>query len=356
MDIEKLIEETLVSHEHVAPDTDEVADRVLAATRQRIDRRRVLSRPLAVAAGVVVLTLAAVTVVVLNRSGSTPADNTAAPPPDKLTVGQTTPESPIKDLAMPYSLDWLPPGDVEYLARRVNTGATAEEPDKPLFGGEYMLSITKDGQVMDVDVQQMKMSDPSDAAFKSGPGSPVTVGGRQGVESSVSDGPGGYELYLSDGNGGSLYVNVSASLQDQSTLPAQQLVETGRRIAENVRVPGNSTVTPAFGLGELPVNLKICAFDVERGFRTSADGEAGPNTSYELGTCDVMPTVHVNIRDQEPEGTAGRPVLGHETRVLDEGNYRTLFVLDAVDGESVAVAGKLPVEDLYVIANRLILP
>src|SRR5262245_61993431 len=162
MDIEKLIEETLVAHEHLTPESDEV----LAATRQRIDRKRALSRPLAVAAGVVALTLAAATVVVLNRSGSEPSD-TAAPPPDKVKVGQTAPESGIAALQMPYSLDWLPPGDVEYQARRINTGATAQEPDKPLFGGEYMLTVTKDGQVMEVDVQHWKMSNPDSAAFKS---------------------------------------------------------------------------------------------------------------------------------------------------------------------------------------------
>lgn len=353
MDIEKLIEETLVAHEHVVPDSD----KVLAAARQRIDRRRVLSRPLVVAAGVVVLTLAAATVVVLNRSGGTPADNTAAPPTGTVTVGQTTPESPIADLTMPYSLDWLPPGDVEYVARRINTQATAEEPDKPLFGGEYMLSITKDGQVMHVDVQHMKVSDPDSAAFKSGPGRPVTVGGRHGVESSVSDGPGGYELYLSDGNGGSMYVGVAASLQDQSTLPAQLLIDTGRRIAENIRVPGNSTVTPAFGLGPLPAGLKMCAFDVEKPFDAPdrADG-LPPNTGYDLGTCDVMPTVHVSITGKEPNGTPGQPVQGHETNVVDEGGYRTLIILDAVGGEPIGVAGKVPLTDLYAIANGLVLP
>jgi trehalose-6-phosphatase len=55
MDIEKLIKDTFTAHERDVPDDD----RVLAAARQRIDRRRTVSRPLAVAAGVAVLSLAA---------------------------------------------------------------------------------------------------------------------------------------------------------------------------------------------------------------------------------------------------------------------------------------------------------
>ena len=64
MNIENLIKDTFTAHEHDAPDSDAV----LAAARQRIDSRRSgLSRPLAVAAGATVLTLGAVTAVVLNR-------------------------------------------------------------------------------------------------------------------------------------------------------------------------------------------------------------------------------------------------------------------------------------------------
>ena len=61
MEIEKLLKDTFTEHEHVAPDSDAV----LAAARRRIENRRAVSRPLAVAAGVVALTLAAVTVVAL---------------------------------------------------------------------------------------------------------------------------------------------------------------------------------------------------------------------------------------------------------------------------------------------------
>ena len=76
MNIESLIKETLAAHERDAPD----GDAVLAAARRRIDRgRTVPGRPLAVAAGVVVLTLAAVTVVALSRSGSADENEIAAP-------------------------------------------------------------------------------------------------------------------------------------------------------------------------------------------------------------------------------------------------------------------------------------
>lgn len=347
--IEKLITETFTAHEHVAPD----GDKVLAAARQRIDRRRtVLSRPLAVAAGVVVLTIAAVTVVVLNRPG------TAAAPADKVQVSDpvsTASTEPAADgLPMPYALDWLPPGSVEYLAQRINIGGTADNPDAPLYGGEYMLTVTANGQVLNVDVQQFRMTSVDDAAFKSGPGAPVTINGQRGVESSFSDSVGGYELYVAHQDGGSMYVNVSAEYG--STVPAQQLVDVGRRIAQNIRFPGTTTVTPAYGFRDLPGGTRICAFGVEKGFGPSSAGSEY-STSYSLGTCATRPPVNVSTGDKDdPAGTPGEPVQGHATRVVEENDYHRLWVLDAVDGDPVAVAGSVPLTDLYAIANSLVLP
>jgi hypothetical protein len=349
MDTENLITDTFTAHEHVAPD----ADTVFAATRQRIDRRRtVLSRPLAVAAGVVALTLAAVTAVALNRSD--PADNAqvGAPPTEAQATGPATdPAAP--GLAMPFDLGWLPQGEVDYLARRVNIGGADNDQDKPLYGGEYMLTVTINGQVIDVDVQQFRMVQVDHATFKSGPGSPVTINGQPGVESSVSDGPGGYELYVAHPDGGSMYVNVSP--ENGGTADAQQLTDIGRQIAQNIRFPGTTTVTPAFSLRDLPNGLRICAFDVEKGFGTASDG-AESSTSYELGTCATMPPVHVYTADKDkPAGTAGQPVQGHQTSYVDENGYLTLWVLDAVKGAPVAIAGKVPLTDLYDIANHLVL-
>ena len=353
MDIEKLIMDTFTEHEHDVPD----GDSVYAAARQRIDRgRRVLSPPLAVAAGVIVLTLAAVTFVLVNRSG--PADKAqVAAPTNQAPASTSATEPAMAGLPMPYSLGWLPDGKVEYLARRINTGATAEEPDKPVYNGEYMLNVTAGGQVIDIDVQEMKQSPADDAAFKSGPGASVTIAGRHGVESSVSDGPGGYELYLTHPQAGSIYVNVSASAEHGSTVPAQQLIEIGRKVAENVQFPGTTTVTPAFGLGALPNGVKLCAWDVEKGFDTPTE-PAGLNTSYELGACtSVRDNLNVGITNKNgPRGTAGQPVQGHETRVIDEGGYTSLWILDAIGDTPILVAGKVPQTELYAIANGLVLP
>lgn len=347
MDIEKLIKDTFAEHEHVVPEHDEV----LAATRQRIDRRRtVLSRPLAVAAGVAVLTLAAVTVVAVNRSGpsqaAAPGDEVQATAP----VSTAATEPAIADLTMPYSLGWLPSGEVDYLGRGINIGSTAESPDVPLYGGEYLLTVTVDGQVLTVDVHQLRMMPVDEAAFKSGPGSPVTINGQRGVESANSDGPGGYELYVTHPDGGSMYVGVAA--QHGSTAPAQQLVDIGRRIAQNIRFPGTTTVTPAFGLRDLPEGMRICAFNVDKPV-----GGSEPNTRYALGECSTTPPIKVNTAvPGAPRGIPGRPVQGRETRYSDESGYRVLSVLDAVGGEPVIVAGSVPPADLYDIADRLVLP
>ncbi|MDX8148772.1 hypothetical protein SK854_42115 [Lentzea sp. BCCO 10_0061] len=352
MNIENLIKDTFTAREHDAPDSDAV----LAAARQRIDSRRSgLSLPLAVAAGATVLTLGAATAVVLNRPD--PAEQsqniaTANGPQDSQTPAATG--QALAGLQMPYSLGWLPPGSVAYRTQRINIGSSAANPDAPLYGGEYMLTVTADGQVLQVDVQQFRMVSVDEAMFKSGPGKSVTINGQRGVESAVSTGPGGYELYVEHPDGGSMYVHVSA--EHGSEAPAQQLVDTGRRIAENIRFPGTTTVTPAYGLRDLPNGMRICAFEVAQSPDRSPAGQ-GTNTSYSLGTCTVLPSILVSSAVVGgPPDTPGQPVQGHATRYLDENGYRRLWILDAVGGAPVAIAGQVPQADLYDIANRLVLP
>ncbi|MET8763986.1 hypothetical protein [Lentzea sp. NPDC004782] len=352
MNIENLIKDTFTAREQDAPDSEAV----LAAARQRIDSRRSgLSRPFAVAVGATVLTLGAVTAVVLNRSD--PAEQSQLTATANGSQGGQTPtaaEQAAAGLRMPYSLGWLPPGSVTYQAHRINVGSSAAHPDVPLYGGEYMLTVTAGGQVLEVDVQQVRMVPVDEATFKSGPGKSVTINGQRGVESSVSTGPGGYELYVAHPDGGSMYVNVSAAPGSQA--PAQQLVDAGRRIAENIHFPGTTTVTPAYGLRDLPNGMRICAFDVEQGMGRAPAGP-GTNTSYSLGTCTVQPSIHVNSAvGGNPTGTPGQPVQGHETRYADENGYHQLWVLDAVGGAPVVIAGRVPQTDLYDIANRLVLP
>ncbi|MGW6441472.1 hypothetical protein [Lentzea sp. NPDC055074] len=353
MNIENLIKDTFTAREHDAPDSDAV----LAAARQRIDSRRSgLSRPLAVAAGATVLTLGAVTAVALNRPDSADRSQTIATAANAPQSSQTSaPAAPAPaGLRMPYSLGWLPPGSVAYRAQRINVGSSADNPAAPLYGGEYMLTVTAGGQVLEVDVQQFRMVTVDEAAFKSGPGKPVTIKGQRGVESSVSTGPGGYELYVAHADGGSMYVHVSAALG--STAPEQQLIDAGRRIAENIQFPGTTTITPAYGLRDLPDGMRICAFSVDQGLDRSS-AVPTTNTGYSLGTCTVQPTVHVSSAVVgEPSGTPGQPVQGHATRYSDDNGYHRLWVLDALGGRPVVVAGKVPEADLYDIANRLVLP
>ncbi|MET9224565.1 hypothetical protein [Lentzea sp. NPDC003310] len=346
MNIENLIKDTFAAREDEAPDSDAV----LAAARRRIDRRSSRSRPLAVAAGATVLTLGAVTAVVLNRPDPvTPPEMIATAANDS----QAADPAPA-GLKMPFSLGWLPPGTVAYRAQRINVGSSAAAPATPLYGGEYMLTVTAGAQVLEVDVQEFRMVSVAEAHFKSGPGRPTTIGGRRAVESSVSTGPGGYELYVEHPDGGSTYVNVSAA--PGSTAPAQQLVDAGRRIAENVQFPGTTTVTPAFGLRELPGGMRVCAFNVQQD-SVRVLGAAGAGTSYSLGTCAVQPTVHVNSAVVgQPPATPGQPVQGHQTRYSDENGYHRLWVLDALGDAPVVLAGRVPVADLYDIANRLVLP
>ncbi|MBB4904570.1 hypothetical protein [Actinophytocola algeriensis] len=340
MDIEKLIKDTFTAHEHDVPDDDTV----LAAAQQRIDRRRTVSRPLAVAAGVAALTLAAVTVVALNRSA--PADNVAAP------ADEVQAEPAIADLRMPFSLGWLPPGSVDYRVQRVNVVATQDDPDTPLYGGEYMLTVTANGQNLNVNVQHFPMASVDEVAVRSRPGNPVTINGQRGVESSDAGGPGGYELYVPHPDGGAMYVHVLTEFP--YTAPAQQLVDVGRRVAQNLRYPGNTTVTPSFGLRDLPGGMRICAFDVGKPFDPSPLGSA-LSTGYELGTCTTMPPIRLSTANA-PRGDPGQPTQGHPTRYVNENGHHSLWVLDAVNDAPILIAGSVPLTDLYDIANRLVLP
>ncbi|MCE6998300.1 hypothetical protein LZG04_26390 [Saccharothrix sp. S26] len=350
-EVERLVRDAFAAHEHIAPD----GDAVFAAARARIHRRRaVLNRPLVVAAGVVALTLAAATAVVLNRPDPTPADGLAGPAEQLRTAGPTSgasAEPAVADLPMPFALGWLPEGSVEYVARRINIGGSAEDPGTPLYGGEYMLTVTADDQVLRIDVQQFRMVSVDQAAFKSGPGRSVTVNGQPGVESANPDGLGAYELYVAHPDGGSMYVNVSNP--PGGTVPAARLGEVGRRIAQDLRFPGTATVTPAFGLRDLPGDLRVCAFEVAK----RSDAGPGVNTRYSVGTCEVLPPIMVGTGGQDvPTGTPGEPVQGRETRYVSENGHQRLWVLDAVDGSAVQLGGPVPVAQLYDIAGRLVLP
>jgi hypothetical protein len=335
--VEKLVTETFRAHEPDVPD----GDAVLAAVRERVGRRRAVSvRPLAVAAGVAAMALAAVTVVAVTRPDLAATDD----------VGPADGAEKIADLVMPYSLGWLPPGSVDYSARRINIGGDDEDPDSPLYGGEYMLTVTADGQDIFIDVQQFRMTPVEDAAFKSGPGRAVTVNGQRGVESSRFGGPHGYELYVAHPDGGSMYVHVSV---EPGRITTAQLDDIGHRIAENIRFPGTTTVTPNFGVGELPDGMRVCAFGVSGPSDVLPEG----STDYLLGTCDTPPPIFVNTPVGDgPPSTVGEPVQGRETRyVKEEGGYR-VWVLDAVDGGPITVDGDVPLADLYEVANRLVLP
>ncbi|OLF16790.1 hypothetical protein [Actinophytocola xanthii] len=336
MDIEKLIAETFRAHEHEAPD----GDAVLAAARERVDRRRfVRSRPLLVAAAAAVLTVVAVVVVGADRSVRQ-ADQTAA------RGSEAAAPQVVQDLKMPFSLGWLPQGSAAYSLERMAAVPAPEDPSLPLFGGEYQLTVTTGGQKLYVGVQELKMSPPEGAVFKSGPGRAVTVAGRRGVESANPGGEHGYELYLAHPDRGSLYVHVSGNVA-----PAR-LVEVGRRIAENVRFPGSATVTPTFGLHDLPPDRRICGFGVQ----PPSDHVPKPITEYNLGTCTDARDIVVQTRFEQPLGTAGRLVLGRATREVSVDGYHTLWVLDAVDDTSIAIAGHVPMTELYDIADRLVLP
>ena len=353
MNVETLLKDVFTEHEHLAPD----ADQVMAATQQRLARGKPgLVRPVGVAATVAVVVATAGGAVLLSRHSTghpSPQRPTAGhsnvPPADQSTSG-------IAPLTMPYDLGWLPDGSVSYLARRINVGGLNES-SPPVFDGEYMLTDTIGAGTVMIDVQQFP-GGLADVAFKSGPGASVTIDGRDAVESSNSAGPGGYEVYFEDAAGGLMYVNVAADIG--STVPAAQLISIGRAVAENIHFPGSAEVQPSFGIDYLPDGLHVRAFDVESGDSAApmADGSSGPSTSYDIGTAaNQQSAVMVGTATAVPQGTTpGRDVQGHATRYADDNGWRSVYVLDAVHGQDVQLSGTLSEDELYKIADGLVLP
>jgi hypothetical protein len=352
MNIDTLLQETFDAHEELAPDPHDV----LAAVHQRITHRRSgLTQPVAIAASVVVVAATATgAAVTLNRHGNQPAQPAAS---RSHIATAARPSAPgIAPLTMPYDLGWLPAGSVNYLAHRINVGAVSPT-SPPSFDGEYLLTVTTASATIDIDVQQMP-GDLTGVRFKSGPGVPVTIDGRDGIESRNSGGPGGYEVYFRDARGGVMYVN--AGPHTVSSVSATELTTIGRHVAADVQFPGRTRVRPSFGVSHLPAGLRVRGFDVESGRSDlpTSTGPSGPTTSYDVGTSTGLESV-VQIGTNSaapPSGTPGRSVQGHPTRYTDDRGYRTLRVLDAVHGQAVAIAGRLPLSELYKIADGLVLP
>lgn len=353
MNVDTLLKDTFTAREHLATDADEV----MAAVHERIAHRHAgLTGPLAIAASVVVMAGAASGAVVLSHH-----DGHQHPGPQQVQRAAgpghaaRPDQSGIAPLTMPFDLGWLPDGSVAYHARRNNVGSLSDS-SGPLFEGEYMLTVTTSTAPIEVDVAQMP-GDLTGIRFKSGPGEPVTIKDRQGLESANAGGPGGYELYFLGADGGLMYVNVASGTG--AAVPADQLVATGRRVAENVGLPGTAQVNPTFGLGYLPAGMRIRTFDVEDGSSVlqSSSGVTGPTTVYEIGTPTGRHSAALIGTSSTPQsGTPGRAVQGHPTRYTDEGGYRSLYVLGALDEHSVQVAGRLPLAELYKIADGLVLP
>jgi hypothetical protein len=354
MNVETLLSDVFTDHEHLAPNADEV----MTSVRSRIARRRkVAARPLAIAASTVVVAAAAGGAVLLSRHSDRHAPQRQPAAGRSHTAAVNPSSDEIAPLAMPYDLGWLPDGSVSYIARRINVGAVSGS-SPPVFDGEYMLAVTTATGTVDVDVQQMP-GGLAGMGFKSGSGASITINGRAGIESANSGGPGGYEVYFEDAAGGLMYVN--ASPENGGGYPAGQLVDIGRRVAENIGFPGTAEVEPSFGVGYVPAGLRVRAFDVEDAGAAGlpvSDGTTGPVTSYDVGTSAVHGSVITIATSVAPPhgGTAGRDVQGHATRYSDVGGYGTLYVLDAVNGQDVGLFGSLALDELYKIADGLVLP
>jgi len=348
MKLDTLIRDTFTAHEHLAPD----AAAVLASVHDEFGHRGGLRRPLAVAASVALVGGAAAAAAELG--GSDPARH----PADAGSPVSSSAAAPrVQALTMPFDLGWLPSGTVHYLARRINVGAAAGS-HTPVFDGEYLMAIDTSSGTVVVDVQQLP-GPVGEARFKCGPGQAVTIDGRSGTESADAGGACGYEVYFTDSARGTMYVNVAAHHGDQ--VAAGDLVSIGRQVAGGVSFPGTAEVTPEFGVGYVPDGLRVRAFDVAAADSTapSAGDTSGTGTSYDLGDdahLDGAVDIGSDFLPMPGQGTPGADVQGRPTLSYDDDGYRTVVVKRAVDGRDVRLSGKVPLAELYRIADGLVLP
>ena len=370
MSLETDLARTFAEHEHLAPDEE----RVLAAVRDRTGGRRPAVRPWAVAATVVAMAVVAggaVAVASADRDAPTQVAGSDAPTP--VAGSSSSSPSPVTTtgsatatpaaLTMPFDVEWLPEGTVEYLARRTQLGVSAGS-GQAVVDGEYLLTVTSASRALDVDVQEMP-GGLEGAAFKSGAGADVTIGGRPAVESVHADGPGGYEVYFLGPGGRLTYVNVANSPGTTSPQAgAEELRTTGRRVAESVVLPGTTQLQPDFGVGHVPAGLEIRTFEVAPDDGPTPTTDPTPTgltrTSYGLGGPSASDTPVAIVGGTLPTGGAptvpGRPVQGHPTTLADDAGYRTLVVHDVLDGRTIAVSGEVGADELYRIADGLVLP
>jgi hypothetical protein len=350
MEIDQLVKDAFTAHEDLSPDEHEV----MSAVQRRIRRRpSALVQPMAIAASVAVVAGTSVVAVLMSRdhrgasSGAQqPAASVSAPHRPARSTAPRPSSSSIHPLTMPFDVGWLPSGSVAYYARRINLGSVHSSGRPLSFDGEYLLSVTTPNQVIDIDVAQTP-GGLDGVHFKSGAGAQVTINGRRGIESVHAGGPGGYEIYFQDSAGGTMYVNAGPN--DRSPAPtAAELTAIGRQVAQNVTFPGTAQVAPSFNVGDLPGGLRVLAFEVGLG-----------RTSYALGrsgNSDSAATVGIGSGHGLAGSTSGRTVQGHPTRYIVDHGYVSLYVLGAVNGNDVSVAGKLPLTQLYAIADGLVLP
>ena len=112
----------------------------------------------------------------------------------------------------------------------------------------------------------------------------------------------------------------------------------------------------SLGLGTLPDGLDITSFDI--GGSGSGGTSQGNRTTYTVGVpSDPM---RINLAQGsvsgEPGAHPGRDVQGHPTELAGGNGWRTLTVQDAVDGDPVLLSGDVTFDELYAIADALVLP
>jgi hypothetical protein len=139
---------------------------------------------------------------------------------------------------------------------------------------------------------------------------------------------------------------------------ADELRVDGRQVAESIRTPGTTALTPDYGVGYVPAGLTLRTFEVAPALTPTGEPASGTRTSYGLGdatsigdTISIFPAL-----SEDGAFTPGRPVQGHATKLKDEDGYLTLLVEDAVGGGAISLGGKVAASEIYAVADGLVLP
>lgn len=351
MNTDEILSRTFAEHEGASPEPEAV----LAAVHARLSRRRRATPLVAAAAMVVAIAVGASVLVGQRGPANEPPATDPTPTPSATGTNRTPPPDPsagadplvkvplAKAALSTVAIDttWLPPGATKNTALGLFYGRQTREYYVTDSGGR----ITH----ISLAVRSGSALTPDDGVDR-GEARDLTLGGRPAREWRTGD---VYSVVVRLPENRVAQVDVSLMTGTSGTF---DMVAAGRRIATSLRFDRPERIEPEFRPTYLPKGLAV------RAVGRSSDALGG--TQWALATPDAPPQGPWVAMGEDPRpGTSptlpqpvvsGRPVQGHPTHAITDGDQVTLYVDRFVSGKSLTISATsnlVPLAELYRIAD-----